>query len=89
MPKSSKSKLKYQKAYNARPSEKKKRAARNKARRKAIRDGKVRKGDNKDIDHKNPLRNGGSTSLSNTRVRSRSANRSDNGGRGGRKKKRK
>lgn len=89
MPKSSKSKLKYQKEYNARPSEKKKRAARNKARRKAIRDGKVRKGDNKDIDHKNPLRNGGSTSLSNTRVRSRSANRSDNGGRGGRKKKRK
>lgn len=89
MPKSSKSKLKYQKEYNARPSEKKKRAARNKARRKAIRDGKVSKGDNKDIDHKNPLRNGGSTSLSNTRVRSRSANRSDNGGRGGRKKKRK
>lgn len=85
--KSSESKLKYQREYNKRPAEKKKRAARNKARRQAIKAGKVRKGDGKDIDHKNPLRNGGSTSVSNTRVRSRKANRADNGGRGGRKRK--
>lgn len=33
----------------------------------------------KDVDHKNPLRNGGSTGDSNLRIRSVSANRSDNG----------
>lgn len=75
--------------YQGKPEQKKKRAARNKARRQAIRDGRARKGDGKDVDHKNPLRNGGSTATSNTRVRSRSANRADNGGKGGRPKKRK
>lgn len=51
---------------------KKDRAARNKAARaKGI--------PGKDVDHVKPLRSGGSTSLSNTRTRSRSANRSDNG----------
>lgn len=43
----------------------------------------------KDIDHKKPLRSGGSNAKSNTRVRSRSANRADNGKTGGRKPKRK
>ena len=33
----------------------------------------------KDVDHKQPLRNGGSNDDSNLRIRSRSANRSDNG----------
>lgn len=33
----------------------------------------------KDIDHKEPLRNGGSNAKSNTRVRSKSSNRADNG----------
>ena len=55
---------------------KKQRAARNKARREAERNGKVSKGDGKDIDHKRPLSKGGSTAASNTRVVSRSANRS-------------
>jgi len=55
------------------------RALRNKARRAAISTGKATKGDGKEIDHKKPLRSGGSGSLSNTRVRSKSANRSDNG----------
>lgn len=73
--------------YDSSPAVKKKRAARNKARRAAEKAGKVRKGDGKDIDHKVPLRSGGSTSVSNTRVRSASANRADNGGTGGRKKK--
>jgi len=37
--------------WAATPEQKKRRAARNKARRKAIREGKVKKGDNKEIDH--------------------------------------
>ena len=77
---------KQQRAFNSRPEQKKNRAARNKARRQALREGKVKKGDNKDIDHKKPLRNGGSSGKSNRRVRSRSANRADNGKRGGRPK---
>lgn len=59
------------------------RAARNKARRHAVAAGKASKGDGKDIDHRVPLRSGGSTKDGNTRVRSRSANRSDNGHRKG------
>lgn len=70
--------------YHSKPEQKKKRAARNKARREAEKDGKVKKGDGKDVDHRKPLRSGGSTHKSNTRVRSRSANRADNGGKGGR-----
>lgn len=77
---------KQQRAYNSKPEQKKKRAMRNKARRQAIKDGRVKKGDGKDIDHKKPLRSGGSNAKSNTRVRSKSANRKDNGGTGGRKK---
>ena len=37
----------------------------------------------KDIDHKKPLRKGGSTAESNTRVRSKTANRADNGSKKG------
>lgn len=70
-----KAKAKFQK----KPSEVKKRVARNKARRHAIKDGRVKKGDGKDIDHKKKLSQGGSNSKSNTRVRSASANRRDNG----------
>ena len=82
-----KKRSKQQRKYNSSPEQKKKRAMRNKARRQALKDGKVSKGDNKDIDHKKPLRSGGSNSKSNQRVRDRSANRSDNGGTGGRKRK--
>lgn len=41
-----------------------------------MKEGKVRKGDGKDVDHKKPLAKGGSNSRSNLRVRSASANRS-------------
>jgi 5-methylcytosine-specific restriction endonuclease McrA len=75
-----------QREYDSSPEVKKKRVMRNKARRQAERDGRVSKGDGKDIDHKTPLRSGGGNSSSNLRVRSRSANRSDNGGKGGRPK---
>ena len=62
--------------YDSKPSVKKDRAARNKARREMEREGKVRKGDGKEVDHKRPLSKGGSKSRSNLRVRSASANRS-------------
>lgn len=62
--------------YNSSPEQKKRRAARNKARREAERDGRVSKGDGKDLDHVKPLSKGGSNNKSNTRVRSASANRS-------------
>lgn len=42
-----------QRKFNSTPEQKKRRAERNKARRKLEREGKVRKGDGKDIDHKN------------------------------------
>lgn len=74
--------------YHAKPEQKKNRAKRNAARAKAVKAGKVKKGDGKDVDHKKPLRSGGGNGKSNLRVRSRSANRADNGGTGGRKKKR-
>ena len=70
---------KQQRAYNSTEKAKKGRAARNKARRQAIAKGKVSKGDDKHIDHKEPLRSGGSDKESNTRVRSAKANMKDNG----------
>lgn len=81
---------KQQRKYNSKPAQKKRRALRNTARRRAEKEGKVRKGDGKDIDHKKKGKANGklNNSRSNTRVRSRSANRADNRGTGGRKKKR-
>lgn len=56
---------------------KKDRAARNKARRQAIREGRVKKGDrSREVDHIKGLGSGGSNSKSNTRVVSRTFNRS-------------
>ena len=46
-----------------------KRVARNKARRMLIREGLVKKGDGKHVDHKVPLSKGGSNKRSNLRVR--------------------
>lgn len=59
---------------------KKERAARNKASRAKGEPGK-------DVDHKKPLRSGGSKALSNTRKRSVASNRSDNGHKPGEKQK--
>lgn len=56
--------------------QKKNRAARNKARRQLMKEGKVAKGDGKDVGHKVALHNGGSKGRSNVRVESRKANRS-------------
>ena len=65
----------YDKAYNARPEQKKRRAMRNKARRELEREGLVHKGDGKDVDHRRPLDSGGSNSRSNLRVVSEKKNR--------------
>ena len=67
------------KLFHGKPSQIKKRAKRVTARRKMERAGKVHKGDGKDVDHKKPLRNGGSNGKANLRVRERGDNRSDNG----------
>lgn len=71
--------------YHGKPKQRKERAARTKAREQMIKKGKVRKGDGKDIDHKKPLRNGGSHGINNLRIRDRSENRSDNGHKKGEK----
>jgi len=73
--KSSKKELATKAKYNRRPSVQKKRVANNKARREAIKEGRVKKGDGKHIDHKVPLDAGGSTKKSNTRVVSAAANK--------------
>lgn len=75
MPQSPKRKAEYDKAYNARPEQKKKRAMRNAARRKLMEEGVVRKGDGKDVDHKRMLKDGGSNARSNLRVVSKEENR--------------
>ena len=75
--------------YHGKPEQIKKRAKRVMARRKLEKEGVVSKGDGKDVDHKKALRSGGSNSRSNLRARSRSSNRADNGGKGGRPRKRK
>lgn len=61
-------------AYESRPEQVKRRMSRNSARRKAIRDGRVHKGDGKELDHVGFHRTG-SLARVRTRVTSRSANR--------------
>jgi hypothetical protein len=75
MKKSSKKELATKARYNKKPSVQKKRVANNKVRRQALRDGRVKKGDGKHIDHKVPLDAGGSTAKSNTRVVSAKVNK--------------
>ena len=60
--------------YHATPEQKKKRASRNAARAKLLKAGKVKKGDGKDVDHRNG--NPKDNKKSNLAVKSKSANRS-------------
>jgi 5-methylcytosine-specific restriction endonuclease McrA len=62
--------------YDGKESVKKDRAKRNGARRMLEEEGKVSKGDGKDVDHKKPLSKGGGNGKSNLRVTSKSSNRS-------------
>jgi 5-methylcytosine-specific restriction endonuclease McrA len=63
------------KGYQASPKQRKNRAKRNKARATMVKEGRVRKGDGKDVDHKRPLIKGGGNSRSNLRVSSARKNR--------------
>lgn len=60
--------------YQGTAEQKKNRAKRNAARRKLEKAGKVRKGDGKDVDHKNGVKAGNGSK--NLRVKSKSSNRS-------------
>jgi hypothetical protein len=73
--------------YQGKPEQVANRVKRNKARSEAVKDGRVKKGDNRDVDHIKPLRSNGSNSKKNTRIVPKSVNRASNGKRGGRKKK--
>lgn len=65
---------KAQAKYNAKPEQKKRRAQRNAARRKMVAAGRVRKGDGKDVAHKD--NNTANNSRSNLAVQSKAKNRS-------------
>ena len=71
--------------YHGKPKQRKERAERTKARETMIKKGVVKKGDGVDIDHKKPLRSGGSNGINNLRRRNQSSNRADNGHRKGEK----
>lgn len=58
-----------QERLNESPERKKARAKRNKARRMLMKEGKVRKGDGKVVDHKKPLSQGGGNGRGNLRVK--------------------
>ena len=75
------------KNYHGKPKQRKERSARTTARELMKKSGKVKKGDGKDIDHKHPIRSGGSNGINNLRVRNKSDNRSDNGHHEGEKQK--
>ncbi len=64
--------------YQGTPEQIKKRAERGKARRMMEKTGAAKKGDGKDVDHIKPMRSGGTSTKANLRMRSKSANRSDN-----------
>jgi len=75
MPKSTKHKLAYQKAYNEQPEQKEAGVERRRARRQAIREGIVDIGDGKDLAHKKPMSEGGSTTKKNLKVETAKKNR--------------
>jgi hypothetical protein len=65
----------YDKEYQSSPEQISNRVKRNKARAMMEKDGRVKKGDGKDVDHKKPLKSGGSNGKSNLKVISKSKNR--------------
>lgn len=74
-----------QRKYNGSEEQKKRRAERNASRAKMEKAGKVRKGDGREVDHRD--KNTANQSAKNLRVRDKSANRADNRKTGGRKPK--
>jgi len=67
---------KKERKYDSKPEVKKKRAARNRARYQLMKEGVVKKGDGKDVDHKKPMSKGGTNKRSNLRAVPASKNRS-------------
>lgn len=65
----------YDKAYNARPEQVDNREKRNAARAALMREGKVKKGDGKDVDHKKMLDGNGTNAKGNLRVVDKETNR--------------
>ena len=65
--------------FHGKPEQRKRRSKRVLARRKLEKEGRVSKGDGKDVDHKKPLRHGGTNNDSNLQVRDKSSNRAENG----------
>jgi ABC-type uncharacterized transport system YnjBCD ATPase subunit len=63
------------KTYDSQPDKIKGRAERNAARAMLAKEGLVKKGDGKDVDHKKPVRSGGTNARSNLRVLPESVNR--------------
>jgi hypothetical protein len=61
--------------YHGKPEQIRNRSKRNGARRLAIKDGRARKGDGKEVDHIKPLSKGGTNHRKNLRVVSRHENR--------------
>ena len=57
--------------YHGKPKQKKQRALRNAARKKLG----LKKGDRKEVDHRNPLKKGGSNKVSNLRIVTKRTNR--------------
>lgn len=62
--------------YQGTEEQKRKRAKRNAARRRMEREGRVHKGDGKDVDHKTPIAKGGGNGKDNLTVKDKSSNRS-------------
>jgi 5-methylcytosine-specific restriction endonuclease McrA len=60
--------------YQAKPQQRKNRAKRNSARAKLMKQGRVRRGDGKHVDHKRPMSKGGGNSPKNLRVVSQRKN---------------
>lgn len=67
---------KKERAYDSKPEVKARRAARNRARYKLMKEGVVKVGDGMDVDHKKALTHGGTNSRSNLRATPASKNRS-------------
>ncbi len=83
MPKSTKAKLAYQKAYNATPEQKALGVERRRTRRHMIAEGKVAIGDGKDIAHKVAAQDGGKMTPTNIKVEDSAKNRAWRKGRKG------
>ena len=71
--------------YHSKPEQKANRAMRNSARATLIKEGKVKKGDGMEVDHKNPLSKGGTNCRRNWKVVTKEENRKKGNKKGNKK----